>query len=1027
MMTTRRHRSIFSSNLISFLISGLILQGILPAFSHAASNITPDGTMGTTINQVGNIYNIDGGRIKGTNQFHSFGLFSVGTGDTASFNGPPVISNIICRVTGGQESVIDGILRSTILGANLYLLNPSGVLFGPNASLDVSGCFHVSTADYLRFSDGARFYANLSNNSTLTSAPIAAFGFLTNSPAPISIQGSNLNVPEGQTLSVVGGDIQINSGALLKAAHGQINIASVASPGEVIPNLPAQLPALDVSSFTNLGKITESGSSNVTVSSSAGAGTVLIRGGQLVMDNAYVNANTTGNLDGNALGIDVQLTGDLGMTNNAEMLTSSAGAGRAGDIRINADSMEISERSFIYSYSLGSRDSGHIEVATNSLTVKDGAYIGTETYSTGNSGNVTVNTCSLEVVDGSYIFTGTYGLGNSGKLEIQADDILISGGPIGGVVVGSFTAGKGNCGDVLVTAKNLQILNNSELSSTVYWAGSGNGGTIELTADRVVISGDLANSGIYTGIFANTFGEGKGGSLNLTANSLEMTNRASLQALTLGTGDAGNITLRVGTLELKDASCVSSTGYYGLGVGNSGNIEVSANRVFISGLENSTQPFNVDATGFFTGSLQGYGGDVYIKTDSLTMTNRGLISSTSYGSGRAGNIKVDAQSVELLNGAFMLSSAYGSGNGGNIEVIADSVLVSGVHPAPVSDITGNISLTPSGIGSQAFINGGNAGDVGITAGTLNVLDGARISTQTFGAGNGGNIEITANNVLISGVNTAFKEFLIGQGIGAEEAGKLASASLLTSTNGSFLGSGTTGNAGNMQITARNVQVQDGGLISSKTETSGNGGNIELIVDRLNLFNRAAVSAESSGAGYAGNIGIKATDTLLIKDSSITTEAKYTDGGNIKVDAGYMVNLIDSKITASVGGGPQTVGGNITIDPQYVILNDSQIIANAYEGKGGNIKINADVFLASPESIVDASSALGINGTVDIQAPIQNISGILVPMQGSFLLSETLLRDRCMAKIRGEKYSSLIVSGRDGLPIRPGSVLPSPIY
>ena len=123
------------------------------------------------------------------------------------------------------------------------------------------------------------------------------------------------------------------------------------------------------------------------------------------------------------------------------------------------------------------------------------------------------------------------------------------------------------------------------------------------------------------------------------------------------------------------------------------------------------------------------------------------------------------------------------------------------------------------------------------------------------------------------------------------------------------------------------------------------------------------------AGNAGDININAADTLRMKNSSITTEATYSDGGNIYIKAGYMVELIDSKITASVGGGPQTTGGNITIDPEYVILNDSQIIANAYEGKGGNIRIIADVFLASPDSIVDASSALGIDGTVNIQAPI----------------------------------------------------------
>jgi filamentous hemagglutinin family protein len=1083
MITSRCLKSIFSSIFISFLISGLILQGIVPTFGHAASNITSDGTMGTTVTQAGAIYNIDGGTIRGTNQFHSFGLFSVGTGDTASFNGPPVISNIIGRVTGSQQSIIDGILRSTITGANLYLLNPYGILFGPNASLNVSGSFHVSTADYLRLPDGGIFYSNPLRSSVLTTAPPAAFGFLSNSPAPISIQGSSLNVPQGQTLSVVGGDIQIDSGALLKAPHGQINIASVASPGEVIPNLPGQLPALDVSSFANLGQITELGFSNLTVSSSAGAGTVLIRGGRLVMDNSYISANTSGASPGNSLGIDVQLTGDLGLTNMAQMLAYSGGAGRAGDIRIKADSMELLGGSFIYSGAFSSGDSGNIDVTTNSLTVKDGAYIGNETYSTGNSGNLTVNTGSLKVMDGwSDIYTMTYGSGNSGKLVIQADDILISGGPAGGAIVGSITAGSGNCGDLLVTAKNLQILNGSELSSTVYSAGSGNGGRVEVAADRVFISGST-DPNIYTGIFANTFGVGKGGSLSLTANSLEMTNRASLQASTFGTGDAGKITLRVGSLELKDASYVSSTGYYGLGAGNSGNIEVSANRVFISGLENSTQPFNVDATGFFTGSLKGYGGDVYIKTDSLTLTNRGLISSTSYGSGRAGNIRVDAESVELLNGAFFLSSAYGSGNGGKIEVIAESVLVSGVHPAPVSDITGNISLTPSGIGSQAFINGGNAGDVRIMAGTLNILDGARISTQTFGAGNGGNIEVTADNVAISGANATFREFLIGKGIDAEEAGKLASASLLSSTNGSFLGSSTTGNAGNLQITARNVQVQNGGLISSKTDTSGNGGNIEVtagniqisdgaVIDsgtkgsgkagnisltapwitmanggaiwartsgsstggnihlsgnQIQLFNGASVSAESVGTGNAGDISINAGGTLLMKNSSITTEATQADGGNIHIKAGYRVNLIDSKITASVGGGPQTVGGNITIDPRYVILNNSQIIANAYEGKGGNIRIIADVFLASPESIVDASSALGIDGTVDIQAPIQNISGTLAPLQGNFLSAEALFRDRCIARIRGERISSFVVSGRDGLPIRPGSVLPSPIY
>jgi len=125
---------------------------LLPCASHAqvTTAITPDATLGTTVLQAGNLYNINGGRvIGGVNQFHSFGQFSVGTGDIASFNGPAGIQNILSRVTGGNISQIDGTLRSTISGANLFLMNPNGILFGPNAQLDVSGSFHATTANYI--------------------------------------------------------------------------------------------------------------------------------------------------------------------------------------------------------------------------------------------------------------------------------------------------------------------------------------------------------------------------------------------------------------------------------------------------------------------------------------------------------------------------------------------------------------------------------------------------------------------------------------------------------------------------------------------------------------------------------------------------------------------------------------------------------------------------------------------------------------------------------------------------------------
>src|SRR5262249_37878530 len=151
----------------------------------------------------------------------SFDRLSVGTGDTASFTGPTGIANILSRVTGGQRADINGTLRSEIPGAHFFLLNPSGVLFGSNARLDISGSFHVSTADFLRFADGATFSVHVGEKSTLTMAAPAAFGFLGPTPAPVTMQGSALQVPAGQTISVVGGDITlVGNGSMNSANRG---------------------------------------------------------------------------------------------------------------------------------------------------------------------------------------------------------------------------------------------------------------------------------------------------------------------------------------------------------------------------------------------------------------------------------------------------------------------------------------------------------------------------------------------------------------------------------------------------------------------------------------------------------------------------------------------------------------------------------------------------------------------------------------------------------------------------------------
>jgi len=196
--------------------------------------------------------------------------------------------------------------------------------------------------------------------------------------------------------------------------------------------------------------------------------------------------------------------------------------------------------------------------------------------------------------------------------------------------------------------------------------------------------------------------------------------------------------------------------------------------------------------------------------------------------------------------------------------------------------------------------------------------------------------------------------------------------------------------------------------------------------QVQLTNGASISAESTGPGDAGNITITTGDSFLSTNGSVVTRATQADGGNIRITAPNFLRLRDSRITAEVGGGAQTVGGNITIDPQFVLLQNSQIVANAFAGTGGNIRIQAQqVFLADPASRVSASSALGINGVVNIQAPVTSISGAVAPLPQEFASTAELLRDRCAERLRGGTVSRFVLGGRDGVPLEPGSLLLSP--
>src|SRR3954449_698312 len=343
---------------------GLPLLTALLAAIPVQAQIVTDGSVGPQVSLTGSQVDIgaDLGTRTGDNLFHSFEKFGIATGQTATFTGPGTIRNVISRVTGGEISNIDGTLASRVGQADLYFLNPAGIMFGPNARLDVPGSFHVSTAHELRFADGVSFSALDKTGSGLTVAPPEAFGFLDRPPGRIRVDQSHLQLNAGKALSLVGGDLDIAGGAsgTLSAPGGTVTLTSLTGAGQS----RVSDGAVDAA---RQGTIRLSNQAAIDVSGNGG-GTIRLRGGVLVAENFLrLAANSTGERDHTGI-IDVQAptmrldnsvveadahssgrggtimiaAGDLQVRNGGQIRANTSGAGAAGTVSLRADRLLIS-------------------------------------------------------------------------------------------------------------------------------------------------------------------------------------------------------------------------------------------------------------------------------------------------------------------------------------------------------------------------------------------------------------------------------------------------------------------------------------------------------------------------------------------------------------------------------------------------------------------------------------------------------------------------------------------------------------
>jgi filamentous hemagglutinin family protein len=817
------------------------------------AQIKTDGSVGARQTLSGPAYAIPAtlGRQVGSNLFHSFSDLNIQSGESATFSGPGSVQNVLSRVTGGSASTINGTLRCDIPGANLYLMNPSGVVFGPGATLDVSGSFAVTSADYLRLGKSGRFNAAVATGEVLSSAPPTAFGFLARRTGSIDVTGGQLAVDTAKTLSVVAnGDIRLTSSAVLTAPAGRVNLVAAGSAGQIGLRAGDLESPVD-SSLTAYGNITATAGASVDTSGDFG-GPIMVRANNFALDNSGITSFTAGAVAGRT--VDIQLTGDLTFTGGAGIKVDTAGAAPGGQIAITAADLSVSQGATIEANTVGDGAAGDIRLRVGTLAVTQGGNIAANTSGrgpggvidvnatqsifirgdatglqavalgqgagAGSAGDVNVSTPALGMRDGGYILSGTTGGGNGGRVSVVAGTIsLRRGALIGNSAIAGST---GNGGNISIRAGSLIVADGSLVSATVL--GDGNGGSLDIRADHLLIQGNQTDN---TGLYAASVGETTPGS-------------------------AGDITIhRSGSVTLENGGTISVATE---GTGPGGSLKLDAHSLTVDGADTLILAATFAPVG------GGPGGTLRISTDRLVVRNSGKIA----------------------------GGTFGSGAGGAARIVAGHIRLTGVPTDTTNDSTTGIFAGTSGSGP--------GGELTVRAGLIRLENGAGINVGTNASGNGGSATVLAREIALDrGAVIAGSQRIDAfspPATGIAGTVIIHATKVMSLQNGSVIGAkAEVADAGNITLQAPRLTLRDSSISGQASQT---GGSINISAHDLLYLFRSRISAV--GQQQLGNVTIDPIFTVLDQSSIMTTSD--IAGGNINVRTDRFFKSRDSVITAA---------------------------------------------------------------------------------------------------------------------------------
>lgn len=1027
-------------------------------------DIRSDNTLGTEtsipIIQGNNTF-IEGGASRGINLFHSFEEFNIDAGEAAYFTvGDIAIENIFSRITGSDPSDILGTLGTCISSdcpnarstATLYFMNPNGIFFGPGASLDLGGSFVATTANAIEFGESGIYGTAPSEiGSDLLTVNPSAFLFNQSIAQRLnSIESrATLSVPENHSFLLVGGrldpnetstgDIVIKEGRL-RSPGGQIGIGGLAAFGRV--GLSGENNHLSLvfpenvtrSNFRMTGEV--DGFAELDVTSGNGgdisiyARHIDILGGSDVCAGIG-SAGACGSQSTDFGSADSQ--GGNIIFNASETVTISDpfsviindiypnAVGNSGDIVIQAESFNLINGGQLSANTSGRGNSGKIIIdATGNVLLQEGdsdVFIFNEVNpsAVGSSGGIEITTGTLEILQGAQILSRVIGRGTSGGIAIRAEEAVLLDGrennevsaPPSAISTGVSQGAEGQGGNIDIVADSLSINNRAQVISNT--EGAGNAGSISIKVEGNVL---LSNSIIITEVTEGT-GNGRGGDIQISADSLELREGSALLADAENIGDAGNIIINV-----RDAVLLQ-----GQGPG-----ATDPDEILPSQISTTVEP-----------NARGRGGEITISANSLSVTDNGFISSRTFGDGDSGNIDVVAERLSLQAGGKITASTFGERDSGDVSLEASNILVDGLDQD---------SQTRSSITAQVEAGAvGDGGNLSIDTDKLRVTGGGFISARTDGSGNAGSLTVTASEVIDLFGTTPDRSIRSNLNAITTTSGRggdlRISSPYLNITGGAGIAVSTfgEGDAGSLRI--RNAElIQIIGSANAETpswldaeageSSTGQGGSIEVQSNTLRIADSGLITARSFSTGVAGGVTLKIADTLHLSDGGITTQALNSSGGNITINAvdgepvsisGLLILEGDSDITTE----SSDAGGNIKIGMAVVAFSDSDILARSENDNGGNIDLGA---LFSATGSVENPSPFEGNDKVDVNADGALEAGNIAITDTSFIqndlaeLADNLVNtDRLLlgsCVVRGqENEGTIAIAGSGNLLAQPG--------